>query len=428
MRKSIYFWLNSTGWTTLRRTFFTMLSILVAGSLAQAGTLNGQVRNGTTNQPVSAARLTLMELQRGMVPIGQADSDAHGRFHFNNPALGRGSLLLEAVYQGVAYYQMVSPGDSNDVITVYDASSERKGVVVTSHTIMLQPQGSSLVVEEQYVVENQTKPPVSFYVRPGTFQFEIPEEAEFGQVSTWTDGSVATLQKAVDLPNHRKVIEWAFRPGKNVVRFSYAMAYSSNQSQIRIASPYAALHVFLAAPPTVQIASDGFSLLGAEEGYSIYGHSPVAAGTSLVVSISGTASVPSASSRPEGAAESSDATIAVLPSRLFRKSGILIAAIVLLMVLGGIVLWKKSATDGIVAANDSRLGKNKNENSQARAAHARASVRAHQPGMEQSLEEIKEKLFSLEMRRQAGTVKEADYQHERQEMEAWLRQFAAPNR
>jgi hypothetical protein len=421
MRNSICFWLNSAGLAALRRTFFMVLSILVAGSLARAGALDGEVRNGTTNRPVPGARLTLLELQRGMVPVGQTDTDARGRFHFNNPALGKDSMLLEAVYQGVSYYKTVSPGDSDDVITVYDASNAMKGIVVASQTILLQPQGSSLVVEEQYLVENQTKPPVSFYTRRGTFQFAIPDGAEFGQVSTWTEGSVATFEKAIDLPNHRKVIDWAFRPGRNIVRVSYAMDYSSNRSSIRIESPYSAMHVFLAAPPSVEVSSEGFSMLGVEKGYNIYGHSPVAAEAPWVISISGAAAVPSdSSSQP-----SADSNITVLPSPVFRKGWIPITVIVFFVVLGGIVLWRKSATDRIVVTKDGRVSKNKNENSHARTTPLRSSVDARRSGMPQSLEEIKERLFRLELRRQAGAVKEADYQHERQEVEGWLRQFAA---
>jgi hypothetical protein len=174
----------------------------------------------------------------------------------------------------------------------------------------------------------------------------------------------------------------------------------------------------------VHISSEGFSLLGVEKGYNLYGHSPVVAGTPLVVSVSGTASAPSGSNAQPSVSASSGETITVLPSQVFRMSWILAVMIALVMIFGGIVLWRKSAADRIVATNDNRRGKNKNENSRPRAVYVRSSGDGHK----ESLEEIKDKLFSLEIRHQAGTVGEEHYQHERHEMEGLLRQFAALER
>jgi len=80
-------------------------------------------------------------------------------------------------------------------------------------------------------------------------------------------------------PNHY-AIAFAFQPGDNGVRISYEIPYGSNSASLVLTSPYDSGHMLVAAPPTVQVSSDGFQAGGTEQGYNVYTHDLIAAGES----------------------------------------------------------------------------------------------------------------------------------------------------
>ena len=107
--------------------------LLCAASPARAASLEGTVKDGTTNRPVPGAEVVLMELQHGMTPVAKVKADSRGRFRLSNPAVGQEPMLLETSYGGVSYYQSVSAGDAAATIVVYQATSDPKAITVASH-------------------------------------------------------------------------------------------------------------------------------------------------------------------------------------------------------------------------------------------------------------------------------------------------------
>jgi hypothetical protein len=412
--KSIMRSLHS-GLARLRRSALPALAIaLCAAAPAMAATLNGTVKNGTTGRPVPGAEVVLMELQQGMVPVAKVKTDARGRFHFANSALGQEPMLLETSYGGVSYYQPIAPDDATGTIVVYERTSDPKAITVASRAIVFQPNGANLQVEEQFLVENQTKPPVAYYVNTGTFTFSLPESAQLGRVSTWTATSnMPTLQNPIDAPKNRKALDWAFRPGKSIVKIDYLLPYASNQATIRTRSPYSATHVFLAVPPGIQLSSDGFDRIGSQDGYDIYGHQSLPAETALVISISGTASTSSAPNASTASADSADTGVLTLPGRLHNLTWILAACIAVLLALATMFLLRKRTLQP-AAAFSGTAGE---------AQAAAATPILHDPGHEEKLDRIKEEFLQLELRHQAGTLNDGDYARERRKLEVALRAF-----
>lgn len=392
--------------------FLALTLVLCAAAPAMAASLNGTVKNGTTNRPVPGAEVVLMELQQGMVPVANVKTDARGRFHFTNPAFGQQPMLLETSYGGVSYYQPIAPGDATAIIVVYQRTSDPKAITVASRAIVFQPNGANLQVEEQFLVENQTKPPVAYYVDKGTFTFSLPESAQLGRVSTWTATSnMPTLQNPIDAPKNRKALDWAFRPGKSIVKIDYLLPYASNQATIRTRSPYSATHVFLAVPPGIQLSSDGFNRIGSEDGYDIYGHQSLPAETALVISISGTASTPSAPNAGTASTGSADTGVLTLPGRLHNLTWILAACIAALLALTTMFLLRKRTLQP-AAALSGAVGD---------AQSAAAMPVLHNLGQEEKLDRIKEQFLQLELRRQTGALNEEDYARERRKAEEALR-------
>ncbi|MGB0035130.1 MAG: hypothetical protein WBP79_06625, partial [Candidatus Acidiferrales bacterium] len=111
------------------------------------------------------------------------------------------------------------------------------------------------------------------------------------------------------------------------------------------------------------------------------------------------------------------------PARLDSLKWILVAGFVALFALGFVFLWRRpqviGAGNGIsVPASAAPAPRPARGVSAAPASAAVADVDREVRG---SLDELKDNLFRLELRRQAGTISENDYARERQRMEKVLR-------
>ena len=97
--------------TRLGQVFLTALILCVFSSVVRAGTVHGAVKNGTTGKPAAGVQVILIQLQGGMQPVANTQSDAKGQFTFDNPSLGAQPMLVRAVYRGINFHQPVPPGE-----------------------------------------------------------------------------------------------------------------------------------------------------------------------------------------------------------------------------------------------------------------------------------------------------------------------------
>lgn len=396
-----------------------------------AGTVSGVVKNGTTNRPVANADVILLQLQGGMQAVANVKTDAAGHFTINNSILGTSPMLLRVPYKGVLYHAPVTPNSPTVDVQVYDPTRDPHSFAVTTRAIILQPKGSDLIVGEEYTVENKTQPPVAFYLKDGSFRFELPQGAQLNQVSAWDSSEMPVIQGTIDKGNGVEAVDWPFRPGENGVRVSYQLPYASNQASIQAASFYDVQRVILAVPPGLQVSATGFSPAGNEQGFDIYTHDAVAANSSLAISVSGTASPaaantqdPSANSRAAGA---EDTATTLLPPRLDNNlKYILVAGFAALFILGLIFLWRRPGVQTAPAsATTTRVETGPSIPLTPRASDSplTSAVTAEKVEREatRSLDDLKETLFRLELRHQAGTISDQDYARERERTQKILR-------
>jgi hypothetical protein len=162
----------------------------------------------------------------------------------------------------------------------------------------------------------------------------------------------------------------------------------------------------------VQVLGAGFEPAGSEQGWDIYTRDSVPAGTPLDISVSGTAPAPSASDATSqdgnsrtGGAESR--TVQVLPGRLADVKWILVGGFSALFMLGLVFLMRRPqpVSTPVAASKES----------------APLLVAEVDREVKGSLDEIKESLFRLELRRQAGTITEEEYARQRARAEKVLR-------
>jgi hypothetical protein len=420
------------------RTFSTLIFLCALSTVSQAGTVHGTVKNGTTGKPAPGVTVMLIQLQGGMQPVANTQSDAQGQFTFDNPGLGAQPMLVRAVYRGINFHQPVPPGKSDVEVAVYEPTKDSKAIALTTRVVFFQPNGTILIVGEEYSLQNDTKPPEAYFRADGNFEFSVPEGAQLQQVAASGPAGMPVVQAPIDKSKGHFAIAYAFRPGENTVRYSYEIPYPNNTAAVKIpGSPYAARRLLVVAPPSVQIAGEGLQAGGQEQGMAIYGRENLAANATVAVYVSGTAPPPGANSatdqgppgqEPQGAAAS--ANIQQVPGRLDVLKWPLVAGFVGVFAVGAILLARKPVAM-TVAPIENAAEPFKDSDSQSRSKNIptlASQSNGSAPTMENvnaavatSLEYLKDQLFRLELRHQAGTIPDDEYASERARAEKVLR-------
>lgn len=421
---------------SLSKITIALLAAALSATATLAGTVTGMIHNGTNNKPGAGLDVILIQLQGGMQPVTTVKSDAKGHFQIDRPEIGGAPMLIRVPYHGVNYHQPLPPGTSTVEVEIFEATADQSSVSVAQHDVVVQPSGTNLLVGEEFTIENKTQPPVAFFKADGTFNFILPDGAQLNQVSAWSAAGMPVVQGTIDKGKNQTAVAFPFRPGKNGVRISYQLAYPSNKVTLKLTSPYATPSLFLVAPPTVQVSGAGLTPGGTQDGYSIYGREAVAANAPVEVAVSGTAPPPTAeagngggpgddSGNPSVNSRAAGTTEAVttFPARLDSLKWILVAGFAALFALGVVYLWRRPQL--AIAGNGARA--------EAIAAPAPLAKRtAASPGPEAtvaaldrevtgSLDDLKEKIFRLELRHQAGTISDEEYSRQRAQVEQTLR-------
>ena len=398
--------------SNLRFRIVLLVSALALAQASSAGTLTGTVRNGTTGAVVAGQDVVLIQLQGGMETVASAKTDAQGRYALDHPSIGQAPVLIRVNYRGVNFHQNVPPGRAVADVEVFEPTTDPAAMELLSRSIIVQPNGPTLIVGEEYSIHNHSKPPKAYFKADGTFEFEIPAGAEIGQVAAWGPSGMPVGQGTIDKGKNRYAIAFPFRPGENGIRLAYQVPYPGNAAVVPAISGYAAKRVTIVAPPTVQIQAAGFSAAGTDQGWNIYQRDEVSPSAVLNISVSGTAPPMSANEAQSAGGSAAPASAASqLPGRLDSLKWPLIAGFGVLFGLGVIFLWRRPAASVAVAGDGTKPPK------AAKAAQTVAEV--HQQ-VGNSLDEIKETFFRLELRRQAGTISEEDYARERARAEKYI--------
>ena len=416
----------------LASLFFAPLAI------AEAGTVHGTVKNGTTGKPAAGVEVILIQLQGGMQPVANSKSDAKGEFTFDNPGLGAQPMLIRAVYHGINFHQPVPPGSNTVDVNIFEASADAKTINVPSHVVVFQPNGTTLIVGEEYQIENKSQPPQAYYRKDGNFDFSLPEKSQLQQVAASGPTGMQVVQQPIDKKNNRYSIAYAFRPGQNTVRYSYEIPYPGNAATVKISTIYPGGKLIVVAAPTMQISGQGLTAGGQEQGMNLYGRDDVPAGTLVAVNVSGTAPPPDAGGGAEqgqqgrdaqqGGGEAAGVSIQQVPGRLDALKWPIVGGFICVFALGAILLARRPvvAVAGPTPPEEEAPAP-KVKNTKLTAAPAQtpsngaASLAEVDAAIGTSLDALKERLFRLELRHQAGTISEQEYAQQRAHAEKVLR-------
>jgi hypothetical protein len=415
--------------------------LLTPFSFAYGATVHGTVKNGTTGKVAADVEVILIQLQGGMQPVLNSKTDAQGQFTFDYPSIGSQPMLVRAVYRGINFHQPLPPGQNQVQVEVFDPSKDPKTISVGTHFVIFQPNGTTLEVGEEYAIKNDSQPALAYFRPDGNFDFAIPEGASLKQIAAQGPSGMPVVQAPIDRGKNKYSVAYAFRPGENGVRFSYELPYTGNAATIKLPTVYPGAHLVLVAPPTVQITADGLQSNGQEQGMSLYSRDALAANSTLSVSVSGTAPPPSGNESAstdsdagpqnreaqQGSGPNSGAAIQVVPGRLDVLKWPIVGGFLCMFALLAILLARRPVVAVAGGPTDAVPVSPANSAKKTRSSAVAPAVPPN-PGLADvdaavgtSLDALKDTLFRLELRRQAGTISEAEYNQERARAEKVLR-------
>jgi len=400
------------------------------------------VLNRTTGKPQANVVLDLLSPTQGMAELATVTSDAQGRFSVTKDSIGMAPILIRATFHDVSFNTFAPPGRPNIDVNVYDISKDPKGITVPQHVVIFESRNDKLIGAEEYTVQNNSQPPSAYFRSQGNFDFAIPEHGTLAEVSTTEQMGVPVNQASIDKGKGRYAIAFAFRPGETNVRLSYELPYPNNAATLKLPATYAGAKLLVVVPPGITVTGEGLTSAGQEQGMLVYTHDALAAKGVLTVSVSGVGTAQAAgddqgqgqgqeNAQEGNSRQEQGPQVIAAPSRLNDFKWFLFAGLAAIFAMGALLLSRKQvivAGDGedSVAGPASKGGKagaaGKAKKAQALAAggsgNAKSGARSDVSAVvdnhvAQTMESLKDQIFRLELRRQAGTISEEEYAKEK---------------
>jgi hypothetical protein len=409
-------------------------SLALISSAASATTFTGTVTNGTTGKPAANVDVVLLSLQNDMQSVANTKTNSQGKYTLNYTPTGQTPLLVRAIYKGMFFHGMLPPGVSTVDVQIYEPSPNPSTVQMPTRMIVFQPIGTVLTVAEISTFQNSSTPPLTYFKGDGDFEFQLPDGADKMQVRAQGPEHMSTEQGTIDRGKNRYAIAYAFRPGDSAVNLQYEVPYAGNKTTVHFSTIYAADKVMIFAPPSVSISSSGFEPAGSTQGMSVYSRDAIPAGGTFDVSVSGTAPPPTDADQ-QGQADPSTqgrdagaAPVAAVAPRTAPFQWILLAGFGSIFLLGAAFLFRKPAPAiapaavapqaPSAAAFQGAAVSSAQTFSGAAAAQSLGEVNRE---VGASLDQLKDTLFRLELRHQAGTISEQEYAEQRARAEKTIR-------
>jgi len=201
------------------------------------------------------------------------------------------------------------------------------------------------------------------------------------------------------------------------------MPYPGNATTLNVPTVYPTARLLVVAPPTMQISGEGLEAGGQEQGMNVYGRESLLPNSVVAVNVSGTAPAQAGGGESGGQgqeAQGGAAPVSVqqIPGRLDVLKWPLIGGFVVVFALGALLLARRPVMAVAGGPAGTLGGPAANAVNSAPPSAAMAQVDA---AVGTSLDAMKDQIFRLELRRQAGTISEQEYAQERARAEKVLR-------
>ncbi len=405
----------------LTRIFATIFALSLIPALAQAASVTGTVTDRTTGKPASGDAVVLVEPMSGMSEVGNAKTDAQGKYTLSLP--GANPYLIRVTHQGADYFVSVPQGGGPADVSVYDVAPKVDGVSIDEHVIGVETDNGQLRVVERYTVRNASTPPRTQWSKR-SFEIVLPTDAVLGDVSAQRAGA-GSLPTTVKLdPAGQKghfSFDFPIQPdegGKGTLfQVQYTVPYSGNKYTFHSVVTIPAHTFWIVLPKSMTFTGAGFESSPQDPTVQTFMMREAAPNKTYDYTISGTGSFP----REDQGAQSGmqGGTVAMggqpgggigqpinTPDPLSRYKWWILGGLALLLAAAAAFLLRKPA--GVPATPVA-----------ATATIATPSAPAA-PGTS-LLNALKEELFALESDKIAGKLSDAEYAEQKAALETVLK-------
>jgi hypothetical protein len=296
-----------------------LMTAVVPSRILAAGRIEGRVLNGTVNRPVANQTVQLLTPRQGMQELGAVSTDADGRFAFSGGDIDTNSFyLLQTEFQGVSYptpVQFDASGASTADLTVYESTKTEPSLRIESLRVLAGAEGSKVRVQEEYVIQNSSRPPRSYLSSQGTFRFRIPAEISDPTVAVRGLMNMPLTQSAEPGKSSGEFsIGYPLKPGDTTIIVAYEADYAAGEVTLVSAADYpidhAELHVF---PSSLTVDSKIFQPAGVDPANRVqrFEATSLPRWTTLEARLSGEAA-------PGSGTDQSEGEVRVVPSSMTR--------------------------------------------------------------------------------------------------------------
>jgi hypothetical protein len=300
--------------------------------------IHGRVVNGTTDQPVADATITVVNPSGGMMVEKHVKvHDAGGNFVVQDLDGSASVYLLRVQHQGVDYTEMVQFGGQDPYtmeITVYEPTTSWEHVHVSvPHFIVMRSQ-DTLSVNKFYQLTNHKTPPRTL---TSPFPFYVPpDRISLNSCTVMSMGiPLSRAPEPTDDPSFYSVA-YPFKPGGTQLSVSMDLPYHGETYTYNEPLKYDIDElVILVSDPTLQVTRDGQPVERTEDvrGFAGYRMAGLESGSTLSLTFAGGSAVAGGSTgdSEEGGSVPAGHGVIVVPN---ETQGVSLA----LMVLLGFVL------------------------------------------------------------------------------------------
>jgi len=298
-------------------------------------TIQGRVINGTTNLPAPHQRVELLTLGEGMKTASEAESGPDGSFTFSPIENSQTPhLLLRVLYQGVNYNLSVASHEEMEkpvTLTIYEPTQRTKDIAFSMPVMLAQANGNDLLVQQQYLVVNETTPKQTLVNPQGTFFFDTPPPEITNELKVVVVGlaGIPLPQTPAPKSGGGYLISYPMKPGINEVRISYRVNFNSSRRELKHRLFYgtSAARVLI-LPADLQVSGDGVQPAGKDSRTqaAMYQVTGIRRGEFLDLKILGEAPSVSESDDPNRDSEGGEPQVRVvrLPNPVFEKKEIIL--------------------------------------------------------------------------------------------------------
>ena len=271
-------------------------------------------------------------------------------------------MLLRAIYQGVNYNLSVSSHEEMQkpvTLTIYETTQKSDEVKVSLPVMLAQASGNALLVQQQYLLANETSPKKTLVSPQGTFLFDTPPPSVTSELSVAVVGLAGIPLPQTPTPRNEGgyQISYPMKPGVNEIRISYRVSYSTSQRELKYRLFYGTKAArLLILPPDLQVSGNQLTSEGKDSRTqaAMYQVAEIAKGGFLDLRIVGEAPEVSASDDTGRETESTQPQFKVvrLPNPVFEKKEIILGSFGVFFALAIIYALRQRShrSDGLTTA------------------------------------------------------------------------------